>query len=115
MSVLDGPGEGSWSVFAVKVAEERDAALEEVERLKSALEDADLVMYDAVGHARAAADGWKAKYEAAHAENERLKTLLTDIAQSHLIGQSSDWEGPGGRKEAYLRVCELVKDFEEAP
>ena len=24
MSVLDGPGEGTWSVFALKVAEERD-------------------------------------------------------------------------------------------
>ena len=28
MSVLDGPGEGTWSVFAMKVAEERDAARE---------------------------------------------------------------------------------------
>ena len=34
MSVLDGPGEGTWSVFAQKVVEERDAAREEVERLR---------------------------------------------------------------------------------
>ena len=26
MSVLDGPGEGTWSVFAMKVVEERDEA-----------------------------------------------------------------------------------------
>lgn len=34
MSVKDGPGEGTWSVFAQKVVEERDAAREEVERLR---------------------------------------------------------------------------------
>lgn len=34
MSVLDGPGEGTWSVFAQTVVEERDAAREEVERLR---------------------------------------------------------------------------------
>jgi len=28
MSVLDGPGEGTWSVFAQKVVEERDALRE---------------------------------------------------------------------------------------
>lgn len=31
--VRNGPGEGSWSVFAEKVVEERDAAQAEVERL----------------------------------------------------------------------------------
>ena len=30
MSVLDGPGEGTWSVFALKVVEERDALREKV-------------------------------------------------------------------------------------
>lgn len=34
MSVLDGPGEGTWSVFAMKVVEERDEARAEVERLR---------------------------------------------------------------------------------
>ena len=34
MSVLDGPGEGTWSVFAVKVVEQRDTALAEVQDLK---------------------------------------------------------------------------------
>jgi hypothetical protein len=29
MSVLDGPGEGTWSVFAQKVVEQRDRAIEE--------------------------------------------------------------------------------------
>jgi hypothetical protein len=29
MSVLDGPGEGTWSVFAQKVVEQRDKAIEE--------------------------------------------------------------------------------------
>ena len=35
MSVLDGPGEGTWSVFAAKVVEERDALREEVEQLRA--------------------------------------------------------------------------------
>lgn len=35
MSIKDGPGEGTWSVFAQKVVEERDAAREEVARLRA--------------------------------------------------------------------------------
>jgi hypothetical protein len=35
MSVLDGPGEGTWSVFAQKVVEERDALREKVASLKA--------------------------------------------------------------------------------
>lgn len=57
MSVLDGPGEGTWSVFAMQVVEERDRLRERVSELESQLEDADLVMKDALGHARAAAEG----------------------------------------------------------
>ena len=37
MSVLDGPGEGTWSVFAEKVVEERDRAREQVAMLRQAL------------------------------------------------------------------------------
>lgn len=35
MSVLDGPGEGTWSVFATMVVEERDALREEVAKLRA--------------------------------------------------------------------------------
>lgn len=38
MSVLDGPGEGTWSVFAQKVVEERDQLRDHVESLKAELE-----------------------------------------------------------------------------
>lgn len=34
MSVLDGPGEGTWSVFAMMVVEKRDALREEVAKLR---------------------------------------------------------------------------------
>lgn len=47
MSVLDGPGEGTWSVFAAKVVEERDEALEEVRQLKAQLENAIAAFHDA--------------------------------------------------------------------
>lgn len=36
--VRNGPGEGSWSVFAEKVAEERDAARAEAEKLRAEVE-----------------------------------------------------------------------------
>ena len=39
MSIKDGPGEGTWSVFAQKVVEERDAAREEVARLRAQRDD----------------------------------------------------------------------------
>ena len=38
MSVFSGPGEGTWSVFAQKVVEQRDALREENTRLRKALE-----------------------------------------------------------------------------
>ena len=62
MSVLDGPGEGTWSVFAMRVVEERDRLRERVAELESQLEDADLVMKDALGHANAAKEGWQTEY-----------------------------------------------------
>jgi len=37
VSVLDGPGEGTWSVFAQKVVEERDALREKVASLEAEL------------------------------------------------------------------------------
>lgn len=41
MSVLDGPGEGTWSVFAQRVVRERDDAREEIERCHDSLRNAD--------------------------------------------------------------------------
>lgn len=38
MSIKDGPGEGTWSVFAGKVVEERDAARERVADLEKQLQ-----------------------------------------------------------------------------
>lgn len=39
MSVRNGPGEGTWSVFAMQVVEERDSLLAEIERLHQRIED----------------------------------------------------------------------------
>jgi hypothetical protein len=114
VSVLDGPGEGTWSVFALKVVEQRDAAREEIVQLRSELEDAEIVLKDALSHANAAAEGLRRERDEARAENARLKNLLTEITVSHLIGQPSDWEGPGGRKEAYQKVADLLgENFED--
>jgi len=37
MSVLDGPGEGTWSTFAMHVAKERDALAQELAELRASL------------------------------------------------------------------------------
>ena len=39
MSVLDGPGEGTWSVFALSVVDQRDRAREQVAMLRAALKE----------------------------------------------------------------------------
>ena len=39
MSVLDGPGEGTWSAFAMKVVEERDDLRSEIERLRGIIQE----------------------------------------------------------------------------
>lgn len=41
MSVLDGPGEGTWSVFAAKVVEERDALRERLAEIAEAVSTLD--------------------------------------------------------------------------
>jgi hypothetical protein len=54
MSVLDGPGEGTWSVFALKAVEERDEArerlqdaLKRIEQLKAAIGDQSKLILEA--------------------------------------------------------------------
>jgi hypothetical protein len=39
MSVLNGPGEGTWSVFAMKVTEERDEARYQLQEEKKKVAD----------------------------------------------------------------------------
>jgi hypothetical protein len=59
MSVLDGPGEGTWSVFAQKVVEERDALREKVASL-----EAELACAKAFHAAMATAADWTTREEA---------------------------------------------------
>lgn len=86
MSIKDGPGEGTWSVFAQKVVEQRDEAREEAANLRQTIE----------GVARtltATANGWPYEQdpvlhvsqalklacdtiEDLRAENERLRAKL---------------------------------------
>lgn len=40
MPVTDGPGEGTWSVFACRVVEERDMAIEELKICQALLKRA---------------------------------------------------------------------------
>lgn len=49
MSIKDGPGEGTWSVFAEKVVEQRDAAREEVARLTDEIKRLRGALYTVMG------------------------------------------------------------------
>ena len=46
MTLINGPGEGSWSVFAEEVVAERDGLRDEVERLRALVEEACLFLDD---------------------------------------------------------------------
>lgn len=74
--------------FVENAPEDIFRLIEEVERLQGELEDADLVMKDAVGHARAAAEGWQ---HVAH-------YFLGDYADSHSFEEC--------RAEAVRRAAE---------
>ena len=63
--VRNGPGEGSWSVFAGKVVEERDEAREEVERLNAE-----------VKRLTTERDEARAERDAEQRERERVQALL---------------------------------------
>lgn len=58
MSVHDGPGEGTWSVHAARMQEERDAERVTTQYLRAALEEL------------------KGRYRAIEAELAETKTLL---------------------------------------
>lgn len=105
MSVLDGPGEGTWSVFAMRVVEERDRLRERVAELESQLEDADLVMKDALGHANAAKEGWQTEYL-------RLDRDLDKIALALGVAGIGDdgWPCPRPSIERILAEIEEIKE-----
>lgn len=81
MSVQNGPGEGTWSVFAMKVSEERDAARAEVDRLQRLLKMAEDEAVEADNHGRAQskrADHLEAESERALAAEERLEQMTRE-------------------------------------
>lgn len=47
MSVLDGPGEGTWSAFALQVVEQRDALEEQLEQMTRERDEARASVSDA--------------------------------------------------------------------
>jgi hypothetical protein len=105
MSVLDGPGEGTWSVFAMKVMEERDEALAQVARREreheALLETAQkaLARVEAErdearsetqrlielnrSHVATLCEAQRNQVEVLKAENERLQRLLDHATQSN--------------------------------
>jgi hypothetical protein len=90
MSVLDGPGEGTWSVFALKVVEERDELRHKLAGEAAHIKSLEGLLVDAVrerDEARAALartdrarrdseNAWEEEYDAMKRERDELKTRL---------------------------------------
>jgi hypothetical protein len=83
MSVRDGPGEGTWSVFAQKVVEERDEARAELAALKKERVDAlgALTMIDTGANGTLAdrINELRALWVAAATEQNRLERQLEQV------------------------------------
>ena len=81
MSVLEGPGEGTWSVFATKVVEERDTLREEVARLNALLASVTDENQDRAKREARSLEDWREL----RAENDRLKaSRLPDVEYARL-------------------------------
>jgi len=96
MSVLNGPGEGTWSVFAAKVVEERDEARHERDEARQRLER----LLDK------SADGWMAR--ALDAERER------DEWRSECASISEEFNLPAGIRPSEGEISQFLKDYEKA-
>jgi len=95
MSVLDGPGEGTWSAFAAKVVEERD-------ELKTLLAHADAVRSQlAELHAVACRVSREMEYHAASISNEGNQALrrIADV----LAGAAGSADGVAAQDVKRLR------------
>lgn len=121
MSVLDGPGEGTWSVFAAKVVAERDEARAETARLRRLLNMAEDELIAADDHGRreakradtveAEVEALKAERDEARAEAERLhldvgclQLGLTVASEAYRAGYMA------GSREAFRRGAEVMRD-----
>ena len=103
MSVLDGPGEGTWSVFAMKVVEERDEALARCGTLR---ELADQAAAEQGLAQRRMMEAQKERDEA-RAEVERLHARIEHIAASHV--ESLRLSVEAARREGAEAMRELAE------
>ena len=115
MSVLDGPGEGTWSVFAAKVVEERDQLRDHVESLKEQLECAQA--FHNVARARrdlaiaqlrhAEAD---AEHAVAYAEQERERAERERNVLVEMLAYEFDWKDTSDR-HAMMHVENAIRNL----
>jgi hypothetical protein len=86
MSVLDGPGEGTWSVFALKVVEERDELRHKlagetahIKSLEGLLVDAANERDEARALAAKVADAWRKKVEEVEDQRNALRSEVDKL------------------------------------
>jgi exonuclease VII large subunit len=108
------PGEGTWSVFAQKVVEERDALKEVVQTLKARLVDAEQKLLDA----ECERDASRGMEKAAEIRAERLyreRERLTECneAMREPMRRLRDAMGMPAQGEGYV-VDSIIKERDEA-
>ena len=97
MSVLDGPGEGTWSVFAMKVAEERDAAREALANSDACWRMEQEFLQRKLDEARAEAIAWKERADERNDECNSIQRHMNvtarerDEARAELVKTSADF------------------------
>lgn len=111
MSVLDGPSDGTWSVFASKVVRERDDARYERDEARKELAAAKLRVSDLKHALGIDAQGWFDRFKQAQKECEIFKSRLdhaeADFDQEMHYETARDLDAERERDEAREELASL--------
>lgn len=102
MSITDGPGEGTWSVFAQKIVEQRDAAREENTNLRETIEGVSRSL-------AATVNGWAYEHEPVLGVSQALK-LACDTIEDLRAGRYAPIAGRGVSRAQYDEALNAIME-----